>query len=232
MSLLTVLSSRIFQRPSYEIFLSTQQGLAILCAFSVWRHLPSDRHFPHIYLYVFASLFGMTLALEGVTIVARNRFSYYRRSQATITSACGMVKVRIQLSKPLRVEPGQYIKLWLPSASFWAFLQCHPFVVTSWSVTPQSTIDLFVQPRRGFTRELLHLARPVKEAKPRWVMFSGPYGQTIPVGRYEKVMLVADGAGIAAQLPYLKRLIHGYHARQVFTRRIHLIWQISDMGAY
>lgn len=45
-------------------------------------------------------------------------------------------------------------------------------------------------------------------------------------------MMVADGAEIAAQLPYLKRLIHGYHARQVFTRRIHLIWQISDMGGY
>lgn len=198
MSLLTILSWRVFQRPSYEIFLRAHQGLGILCAYSVWRHLPADRIFPRIYLYIFAGFFGVTLALEGGTVVARNGFSHYGRSHATITSSCGMVKIRLQLSKPLKVEPGQYIKLWLPSASFWAFLQCHPFMVASWSVTPQSTIDLFVQPRRGFTRELLHLSRPAKEAKSHWIMFSGPYGQTIPVGKYEKVMMVADGAGIAA----------------------------------
>ena len=61
-------------------------------------------------------------------------------------------------------------------------------------------------------------------------MFSGPYGQTISAGKYEKVVMVADGVGIAAQLPYLQKLIHGYHTRQGFTRRIHLIWQISDIG--
>ena len=61
---------------------------------------------------------------------------------------------------------------------------------------------------------------------------SGPYGLSISVGRYAKVILAADDVGIAAQLPYLKRLIHGYHSRQVVTRRIHLIWRISDIGEY
>jgi hypothetical protein len=28
----------------------------------------------------------------------------------------------------------------------------------------------------------------------------------------------------------LKSLIHGYHARQVVTRRIHLVWQIDSLG--
>lgn len=61
-------------------------------------------------------------------------------------------------------------------------------------------------------------------------MFSGPYGRSFRMGRYEKILLVADGAGIAAQLPYVKSLIHGYHARQVYTRRIHLVWQIHEIG--
>jgi NAD(P)H-flavin reductase len=61
-------------------------------------------------------------------------------------------------------------------------------------------------------------------------MFSGPHGQVLPVGKYETVMMVADGVGIAAQLPYLKSLIHGYHARRVVTRRIHLVWQIDSLG--
>ena len=92
------------------------------------------------------------------------------------------------------------------------------------------TLDLFVLPRRGFTRELLDRARDRDEVKMKWVIFSGPHGKSIPVGTYENVLLVADGAGIAAQLPYLKKLIHDYHNRRSFTRRIHLVWQISDIG--
>jgi NAD(P)H-flavin reductase len=61
-------------------------------------------------------------------------------------------------------------------------------------------------------------------------MFSGPHGQSIAMEKYETVLMVASGFGIAAQLPYLKRLIHGYNSREVFARRIHLVWQIEDKG--
>ena len=184
-----------------------------------------DKHvFPHVYVLIFAGLFGATFMLEVLIVVVRNG-----RTRATVTCSCGTVKLRLHLSKPLKMEPGQYINLWMP-VSFCTFLQSHPFVVTSWTATPQATLDLFIQPRRGFTRDLLDRAREGKETKVEWAMFSGPHGQVVPVGEYERVVMVADGAGIAAQLPYLKRLIHGYHARQLVTRRIHLIWQISDIG--
>jgi hypothetical protein len=42
--------------------------------------------------------------------------------------------------------------------------------------------------------------------------------------------MVASGFGIAAHLPYLKRLIHGYNARKLRARRIHLVWQVRDIG--
>ena len=42
--------------------------------------------------------------------------------------------------------------------------------------------------------------------------------------------MVASGFGIAAQLPYLKRLNHGYNAREFCARRIHLVWQIETKG--
>ena len=87
-----------------------------------------------------------------------------------------------------------------------------------------------MQPQQGFTRQLLHQARNDDRADAPWIVFGGPHGQSFPIGTYEKALLVADGPGIAAQLPYLKRLIHGYHARQVLTRGIHLVWQISDIS--
>ncbi|KAK5209210.1 hypothetical protein LTR41_004745 [Exophiala xenobiotica] len=73
------------------------------------------------------------------------------------------------------------------------------------------------------------MASQGKPVEDKWVLFSGPHGQTVPAGEYDRVLLVADGAGIAALLPYLKRLIHGYHAGQVSTRNIHLVWQITDI---
>lgn len=223
-------ASRIAQKPSYEVFLLTHVLLAVICVYSVWEHLPAQHVLPRLYVYVFLGIFGATLALESVIILIRNGVFHWRRSRATITCSAGMVHVRLHLSKSLDIKPGQHINLWMPSVSFGACLQIHPFVVTSWTARPQTTLELFVQPRRGFTRDLLRLASQGKQGEDRWVMFSGPHGQTVPAGEYDKVLLVADGAGIAAQLPYLKRLIHGYHAGQVLTRKIHLVWQISNIG--
>ena len=50
------------------------------------------------------------------------------------------------------------------------------------------------------------------------------------MGKYEKIVMVANGFGIAAHLPYLRRLIHGYNSYEIRIRRIHLVWQIQDIG--
>jgi len=129
-----------------------------------------------------------------------------------ITQLHGAVKISIHLSKAVKVEPGQYINLWIPSVSFWAFLQSHPFVVTSWADGRQDTLELFVEPRKGLTRELLSHAETdgAGDTKSsRWALFSGPHWRSAAVGDYENVLMIADGFGIAAHLPYLKRLIHG-----------------------
>ena len=172
----------------------------------------------------------MTSVLETMVIIINNGGRHYRHSTVTATCSRGMIELKLHLSRPLSIRAGQYVNVWIPSASRLAFLQSHPFVVTSWSDRPQKTLDFFVQPRHGFTRNLLRIANEGQQVKGRSVIVAGPYGQAVPVGQYEKVILVAEGAGIAAQLPYLQKLIQGYKARQAFTRRIHLIWQISDIG--
>ena len=63
-----------------------------------------------------------------------------------------------------------------------------------------------------------------------WVLFSGPHGNSIPMDDCENIFIVASGFGIAAHLPYLKQLIHGYNVREVRARRIHLVWQVRDIG--
>jgi NAD(P)H-flavin reductase len=63
-----------------------------------------------------------------------------------------------------------------------------------------------------------------------WVLFSGPHGNSIPMDDCENILIVASGFGIAAYLLYLKQLIHGYNVREVRARRIHLVWQVRDIG--
>ena len=52
----------------------------------------------------------------------------------------------------------------------------------------------------------------------------------VPMDDCENILMVASGFGIAAQLPYLKRLIHGYNARKLRAHRIHLVWQVRNIG--
>ena len=125
------------------------------------------------------------------------------------------------------MDAGQYINVWIPSVSFWSFLQSHPFVVTNWADGKQDTLELFIQPRRGLTRELFsHGTLNERVSVPRLALFSGPHGTSVPVGEYETVVMVATGFGIAAQLPYLRKLIHGYNTYNARTRRVHLVWQL------
>jgi NAD(P)H-flavin reductase len=77
-----------------------------------------------------------------------------------------------------------------------------------------------VQPRRGFSKDLFSLAQ--YGASTSIMMFTGPHGRSPSIERYENIIMIATGFGIAAHLPYLKKLIHEHEKRHI--RRIHLIW--------
>lgn len=64
----------------------------------------------------------------------------------------------------------------------------------------------------------------------RIAFVSGPHGSTASAGDYGKVMMIASGFGIAAQLPLLRELIRGFNRAEVRTRDIHLVWQLQNLG--
>ena len=186
---------------------------------------------PRLYVYIFALIFLSILLLQCVFVIYRNRIIGGGCSRASISHVNEIVKIRLTLARPLKVEAGQYVGLWIPTISFWSFLQSHPFVVTSWSEGSQSSLDLFIEPRRGFTRELLsHSKIDCDGPSPCVALFSGTHGTSAPVGDYETVRMIASGFGMAAQLPYLKQVIYGYNASKTRTRRIHLVWQLESLG--
>jgi len=186
----------------------------------------------------------------------------------------------IDVPRPLNIKAGQYVNIWVPSVNFWSFVQSHPFTIASWTEGEGgTTLDLMIEPRKGFTQQLFacaehYLESPKKfqdtgsdeenlpghakdyqdlleegvvevvqpkfgyksfKCEPqasefRLALFSGPHGVGIPVGEYGKVLMIAAGSGIVAQLPYLKELVCGFNNFQVRTREIRLVWQLQSFG--
>jgi NAD(P)H-flavin reductase len=152
-----------------------------------------------------------------------------------------LITVTIALEHPLTLKAGQYVTISIPYVNIYP----HPFVVTSWSEGPQTSLDLIIESRKGFTRTLKVHSKEMqlpnrgevrgrdKERARRptetyLVLLSGPHGRSVPAGNYEVVLMIASGFGIVALLPYMKQLIHQYNTRKIRTRRIRLVWQLTD----
>ena len=235
-------SVHFFRKWLYEPFLRIHQILAGLIGYSIFRHLAItslewNPSVPKLYAYIFALTFFSTFAIHAIIVIYRNWPIKSKFSRAYITHGHDVINVRLELSRPLRVEAGQYICLWIPISSlgFWnfcSFFQSHPFTVTSWSEKEQRSLDLLIESRGGLTRKLLTYSKVNHGGSDRLALFTGPHGISVPIEEYETVLLIASGFGIAAQLPYLKRLIYGYNTCKTRTRRVHLVWQLKTIGKF
>ncbi|KFY03642.1 hypothetical protein V490_00110 [Pseudogymnoascus sp. VKM F-3557] len=237
--LILVLLLPLFRKLSYELFLRSHQALALAFIYAVWRHVPSDKSFPRAYIYYdrtkpspgapsmpCGDTFLPTSLPRAPISISLWGYSQQHTSCKLAPSSSETGSFATNYHAPLS-RTMQYINLWIPSVSFWSFLQTHPFTVISWDAKDQVKLDLLIEPRRGLTRELLYHAKKGYTINPL-VMFSGPHGANLSMGEYESVLMVASGFGIAAFVPHLKKLIYGYNTRAVRTRRIHLVWQIKS----
>ena len=106
-------------------------------------------------------------------------------------------------------------------------------MVTLWSHGTQETLELLIRPQRGFSRELLKHACAVPQGSASLRAFIiGPHGMSDNVDRYKSVVLVANGFGIAAAIPYLRKLVYSYNTSASQTRRVHLVWEVETLGKY
>ena len=233
LGLLMLLSLPVFRKPSYELFLRSHQALAFTCAYALWRHLSSKSLLVRICLYVPTGVLGLTSLFQLRSILYRSASFQRGFPRARITRMSSGIKVTVIIPSKLQIKPGQYINLWIPSISFWSFLQSYPFVVASCIEGEQTTLELLIGPQRGLTSKFLRNSlngSGSASADLRLALFSGPHGLSAPLAEFETVLLMASGLGIIAQLPYLRSLIRGYNDFQVRTRRIHLVWQLDSLG--
>ncbi|OJD23047.1 hypothetical protein ACJ73_05605 [Blastomyces percursus] len=243
LGLLSLLFMPFFRQLTYEIFLRLHQMTACLCVYAIWRHLPSHGVVPRLYLYISLGTSLVTLFLQYVLFLYRNGVFTSRGCPRALVTYLARgddsdsddrrakpIKIRVALSRPLKIRPGQYINLWMRSVSWWSWVQSHPFTVMSWSPVEQSTLDLFIQPRHGLTLDLLRhveVDHGISLSFPALV--SGPHGTSESAGQYETVLVVASDFGVAPVIPYLKQLIHSYNISTSRTRRVHFVWQLRTL---
>jgi NAD(P)H-flavin reductase len=141
------------------------------------------------------------------------------------------VTVRVVLSRPMMLDAGQYVNLWIPTVRAFSWAQIHPFIVTSWSQEKQTTLDLYIKSQDGLSNTLYQIASKAPEGSVSATAFiAGLHGISHSVDQYDSVLLLAGGSGIAAVLPYLRKLINGYNTSTCRTRRIHFVWQLKTQG--
>ncbi|KAJ5178969.1 hypothetical protein N7492_002179 [Penicillium capsulatum] len=240
MASLLLSSFTVVRRYFYEPFLRLHQALAIACIYFVWHHLPSDTVLPRLYIYIPLGIMLLAFLVELLLFTIRNGVfpprPYSRASircdHAQQTSIRGKdtipLKVRVALARPLRVQAGQYINLWIPAASLFSWAQTHPFMVTSWSPEKQDALELFVQPRKGLT-ETIHHRTTLDGYTSLTAFITGPYGVSKSVDHYECVLAIATDFGIAGVISYLKKLLYGYNTCTSHVRRVHFVWQVQTL---
>lgn len=243
LGLLVVLSLPSVRQLAYEIFLRAHQFLAGLFVYGTWQHLSSHSLVSEIYLLVASGIFGLTLLSQSTVFLYRNglfsgrgtpraivSFNVSKAEEDTVVNA---VHVRVLLPRPVRVEAGQYINLWMPSVSLCSWMQTHPFTVTSWSKGKQDTMELLVKPRRGLTADLARYAPTDERSEGSSIsclaFITGPHGVSEEVSHYESILLLASGCGVAGAIPYLKKAIYGYNTCTSQIRRLHLVWQVESI---
>jgi predicted ferric reductase len=256
-----LLSSLYFvRRFMFELFLKIHLLLALIAMGSLlWHLLPGNFVkvlFPTIALFLWVSNMLYQLYFGGrahqVFITKLYTESNYQNISA--------IKLKLVLKQPIIIKPGQYLYLRILSdLQSQDRFQAHPFMIAWWdelapvetskrevSVASSSAKDFrgedeslihhakaksltfLIQPQRGLS------ARLAMQSSIRSVAFDGPYGQDLHLERYETVMLVAQGIGIAGVLPYAHHLTNWKfhknksHKRAVMTRKLDLYWLLEE----
>lgn len=192
--------------------------------FAMWRHIPTDSQFSLIFLYVVAGIFLASLTWQVGETVYTNGW-WFQSVSLSQNGSYDYIQVRMTLRKPVKVEPGQYINLWIPLGPL-SGLQSHPFTVANWSIRAQTELKVFVEVNRGLTSKLRDAVK--RGLKSNIGLYMGPYGATIAMKGYETILLVATGLGVVAVAPYLQGLVHATRAHEIRSAPVHLIWHIPS----
>lgn len=108
-------------------------------------------------------------------------------------------------------------------------------IIPSVSSQPSSCEDstrlgFLIKPLAGWTGRLRDQCLKSPDSSANMSMFfEGPYGERVPLSKYEHVVLFAGGSGITAVLPYILEHIQNQGTSTTVTRHITLVWSVRQI---
>ncbi|OAQ61397.2 ferric-chelate reductase [Pochonia chlamydosporia 170] len=254
MSLLVVFSVFWVRRRQYEVFLVVHIVLSILILVTMLGHVWIFKGVYDALVWVPAVIWLLDRVLRGARIIAFNPVFWDTHASVTYNEQAHMIRLVVPLSSNFyQVKPGTFCYIMvLNKWDFWeshpftvasvsgnnrsaAQPQEHAPLLRS---EPLSLDDMGIEPKRR-AEEMTFLIRPydsftsrLKEhaessyPKPATlrVAIDGPYGRTAPLERFDKVLFVVGGSGIAVPLSYLETLI----ASSKRPKAIYIHWAVQQ----
>jgi predicted ferric reductase len=175
-------------------------------------------------IWTFQQLFWLArLGRQNLRTISSRQMSILTRpSREGATEA---IEVTITLRRPWDVNTGGYVYITVPSLArrHGGFLQAHPYII-AWA--EGADITLLIQRQSGFSNDMF-TSPAVSTSR---VVVDGPYGHAQPLLRYDKVLFVANGIGIAAHLLPIRSLLEAHENQTARVRRITLVWFLETAG--
>ena len=225
----------------FEFFLKLHIILAFITVIALLNHLLPSGLGKSMFPVIAMSLWGFNTTWRLARMVYHNiggrRFNYTTTCQVSITpffdnpekTIVSALRLTVGLHRPIKILPGQYVYLFLSDMGLRRRFQAHPYVMTWWdnSVAARKVCFL-VQPEAGLSSELT--TRNLLGS----VVVDGPYGVNLHLEKYETVILIAKGIGIAGLLPYVRHMTYRRmsnlerYRRGLITRKIDVYWVMDD----
>ncbi|RDB30770.1 putative ferric reductase transmembrane component [Hypsizygus marmoreus] len=245
LTILSITSMRSLRDRNYEIFLVIHFVLAFICVLGAYFHA-QGLGLGH-YIWPSFLIWGLDRFLRAARMVAFN-YGYFGGDTTEHSAHIEVLSphfLRITLRRPrhLHWRAGQCAYLTVPSVSANPF-EAHPFTISTIDTahlpngtpvdeklevsTPASRkLAFLVRVRSGFTRRLFDAAGKDGEMK---VIFDGPYSSPPRLERFETIILIAGGSGVAFTLPLLLDSIDRARRESAVCRKIVFVWAIRELS--
>ncbi|CUS07177.1 unnamed protein product [Tuber aestivum] len=217
---------RLYAR-TYETTVNAHVALSISLLGSLWYHLyalPSPSWLGLIYLNTAIGILVIGCLLSCVHVLYRSYRTGWHPGVLSIRQLTDAIQITIEVPRPWTFRAGQHIYLRVIGMGIRALWQSHPFTVAWWD---QNRVTLLIRPRGGFTRRLLLYSGCRLHG-----LVEGPFGTEHDLRPYGAIIMFASGVGIAAQVPYIRRVLEGHDTSQACTQSIALYWQLDSEGAH
>lgn len=176
-----------FRKNAYEIFVAIHFVLALVFSIGGWLHTTEKQYAE--FFYASSAIWCFERLLRLVRIGA-----YGVRTAKVQLIADETLRVLVPRPSWWKPFPGCHTFIYFLRPTCW--WQSHPFTIVD-SIDGENTITLYLKVKGGATHGLYkYLSKQPDNTANIKVLVEGPYGNRIPVDKYDSAVFIAGGNGI------------------------------------